>query len=261
MRLAMENIAKTKLEKGKSIRVFNVFESLRPSVAKILSQTGYDMVMVETEHILHNPEHMTNFYLLCLYNKLSTATTITSVNRTTIGTYMDAGSQGICLSHVETPHEVEELVDCMKYKPEGSRALGHGPAFGYEINDAESHCKSENNSTMIILKFESFKGIENADLILNNPWIDAVVFGPGDLSADMGLHGKWEDPNVIEAMESVTNLALEKGIAVESPIFASDRNEFIKQRKKGIQIFGPTRSSEYDLFRAGAKNAIENFIE
>ena len=105
----MENIAKSKLRNGEDIRVFNVFESLKPSVAKIISQSGYDLALIETEHILHNPENITSFLLLCLDNGLSTATTITSVNRSVIGTYMDAGSQGICLSHAETTDQVEEL--------------------------------------------------------------------------------------------------------------------------------------------------------
>lgn len=256
----MENIAKSKLRNGEDIRVFNVFESLKPSVAKIISQTGYDLALIETEHILHNPENITSFLLLCLDNGLSTATTITSVNRSVIGTYMDAGSQGICLSHAETTDQVEELVDCMKYKPDGSRALGHGPASGYQMNDAASHCLEQNDSTMVILKFESYKGIQNATDLLKNKWVDAVVFGPGDLAADMGLHGQWTNPRVIEAMESVTNIALEKKIAVESPIFATDRSEYFEQRSRGIQIFGPTRSSEYDLLRKGAEEAIENFL-
>jgi 2-keto-3-deoxy-L-rhamnonate aldolase RhmA len=256
----MENIAKSKLKNNEDIRVFNVFESLKPSIAKILSQTGYDLALIETEHILHNPENLTNFLLLCLDNALSTATTVTSVNRSTIGTYLDAGSQGICLSHAETTDQVEELVDCMKYKPDGSRALGHGPVSGYRIDDAASHCMEQNNSTMVILKFESFQGIENAENLLKNKWVDAVVFGPGDLAADMGLHGQWTSPHVIEAMESVTNIALKRGIAVESPEFATDRSEYFEQRSRGIQIFGPTRSSEYDLLRKGAEEAIENFL-
>ena len=70
----MENIAKSKLRNGEDIRVFNVFESLKPSVAKIISQTGYDLALIETEHILHNPENITSFLLLCLDNGLSTAT-------------------------------------------------------------------------------------------------------------------------------------------------------------------------------------------
>ena len=45
------------------------------------------------------------------------------------------------------------------------------------------------------------KGIKNAEEIVSNPWIDAIVFGPGDLAADMSLHGKWEHQHVISAME------------------------------------------------------------
>ncbi len=42
-----ENPVKTALRAGKPIVGFNVFECLRPSVAKILAQTGYDFVLVD----------------------------------------------------------------------------------------------------------------------------------------------------------------------------------------------------------------------
>ncbi len=51
--------------------------------------------------------------------------------------------------------------------------------------------------------------------------VDAVVFGPGDLGADMGLHGRWDDPELLAAMEGVIELALDKGVAVEAAVTAS----------------------------------------
>ena len=60
----IRNRVKELLKSGEAIRAFNVFESLRPSVASVLAQTGYEMVLVEVEHILHNPETLTNFLVL-----------------------------------------------------------------------------------------------------------------------------------------------------------------------------------------------------
>ena len=86
------------------------------------------------------------------------------------------------------------------------------------------------------------------------------MFGPGDLAADMGLHGEWEHPDVISAMEKVVELALANGKSVESPVMASSREQYLEQRAKGIQIFGSTRSNEYDLLRKGASENIASFL-
>ena len=56
----INNPAKNLLKSRKPVLVFNVFETLRPSVIKIVKQTGYDMLMIETEHVLHDEYTLTN---------------------------------------------------------------------------------------------------------------------------------------------------------------------------------------------------------
>ena len=51
--------------------------------------------------------------------------------------------------------------------------------------------------------------------LLSNEWVDAVVFGPGDLAAKMGFHGEWEHPQVVAAMEHVIEIALSRNLPVE----------------------------------------------
>ena len=90
--------------------------------------------------------------------------------------------------------------------------------------------------------------------------MDAIIFGPGDLAADMGLHGQWEHNNVIKTIQKVCDIALEKGKAVEAPSLATNRSEYTSQREAGYQIFGPHRGTEYDLLRKGALEAISYLL-
>ncbi len=110
-----------------------------------------------------------------------------------------------------------------------------------------------------MLKIESRKGVESAAQLLENDWVDAIVFGPGDLAADMGLHGQWDHPEVTSAMEGVIEIALDRGIAVEPVASPANREEFERQRERGIRIFGPTHSTEYDALRSAAAKLIEPF--
>ena len=71
----------------------------------------------------------------------------------------------------------------------------------------------------LILKIESWRGVENAEAMLSNEWVDAVVFGPGDLAAKMGFHGEWEHPQVVAAMERVIEIALSRNLPVEPAIY------------------------------------------
>ena len=140
----------------------------------------------------------------------------------------------------------------MKYAPAGERGLALGANIDYAPGDVARYCREANQATMLILKIESWRGVENARALLVNEWVDAIVFGPGDLAATMGFHGDWEHPEVVQAMERVIELALSRGIATEPAIYPRTREEYQRQRAAGIQIFGRCRSTEYDLIRAGA---------
>ena len=255
------NPAKEKLKSRNPLFGFNVFESLRPSVVKIVAQAGYNTILVETEHVLHNEETFTNFLVMARDNGLCPVVTTIVPTRPFVSRVLDAGALGICLSHADTPEQVEELVRWMKYPPVGERGLAMGANAEYQQGDAERYCREANEGTLLILKIESGLGVQNAETMLSNDWVDAVVFGPGDLAADLGFHGKWEHPEVLGAMERVIDIALANGTAVEPAVYPKTREEYERLRDRGIQLFGRFRLSEYDLLREGATEAMEIYRE
>lgn len=250
------NPAKQILKSGGPLFGFNVFESLRPSVVKIAARAGYNLLFVENEHVVHNEETLTNFLVLARDNGLAPTLTALVPDRPFVSRMLDAGALGICLSHADRPDQVEDLVRWMKYAPVGQRGLAMDANVDHAAVDAARYCQEANDATLLLLKIESWQGVENAEAMLSNQWVDGVVFGPGDLAATMGFHGQWEHPEVIKAMQSVIDIALAKGLATEPAIYPKSHEEFEHQRQAGIQLFGLLRSSEYDLLRQGATQAI-----
>ncbi len=255
------NPAKEILKSGGPLFGFNVFESLRPSIAKIVARAGYNMLLVENEHVVHNEETMTNFLVIARDNGLSPAVTALVPDRPFVSRMLDAGALGICLSHSDRPEQIEELAKWMKYAPDGERGLALGANSGYRGDDIPRYCREANGATMLIVKIESWEGIQNAEGILSHEAVDALVFGPGDLAATMGYHGQWEHPEVIKAMQGVIAIARAKGIASEPAVYPKTRDEYERQRQEGLQLFGRFRASEYDLIRQGATADIAMYLE
>ncbi len=255
----INNPAKNRLKSGEPVLVFNVFEALRPSIIKIVKQAGYDMLMIETEHVLHDEYTLTNFIISARDNHLSPLITVPTADRLVVSRLLDAGALGINLCHSETVEQVEELVRWMKYPPIGERALAMGANVDYQIVDAERYCRESNQATMLTLKIESVKGVENAERLMASEWVDGIVFGPGDLAATMGHHGQWRHPEVLAAMESVIEIARARSVAVEPAEFPTDSAEYGRQRERGIQIFGQTRETEYQLLRDAAERALAQY--
>lgn len=250
------NPAKNVLKSGGPLFGFNVFESLRPSVVKIVAQAGYDLLLIENEHVVHNEETLTNFLVMARDNGLSPTVTVLVPERPFVSRMLDAGALGICLSHAETPEQVESLARWMKYAPVGERGLALGANAGYAAENVARYCSEANEATLLLLKIESPRGIENAEDLLSNESVDGVVFGPGDLALKMGRPGEWEHPDVIAAMDRVIDIALSKDLPVEPAVYPKSREDYEKQRAHGIQLFGRFRSTEYNLLQEGASNAL-----
>ena len=258
-RIVITNHVRAALNKGEAVKGFNVFESLRPSVVKIASQAGFDFIMVDTEHVVHNHETLTNFLVLARDNHLAPLVTVVSPDRLLVSRMLDAGALGIVLSHADTAEQVEDLVRWSRYAPEGERGLALGSNADYDSSDVAGYCKAANEAVLVIAKIESTLGVRNIEAIVSVDGIDGIVFGPGDLAATMNLHGQWEHPEVIAAMETVIEVALARGLAVEPAIMPKDKADYERERRRGIQIFGSTRASEYNLLKSAAMQAMEPY--
>jgi 2-keto-3-deoxy-L-rhamnonate aldolase RhmA len=253
------NPVKKALKKGEAVKGLNIFESLRPSVIKIATQAAFDFIMVDTEHVVHNNETLTNFLVLARDNNLAPLVTVVSPDRALVSRMLDAGALGIVLSHADTAEQVEDLVRWAKYAPEGERGLALGANADYDASDVAGYCQAANEAILVIPKIESALGVRNIDSIVSVVGVDGIVFGPGDLAATMGLHGQWEHPEVLTAIETVISAALARGLAVEPAVMPANKADYKQQRKRGLQIFGTTRCSEYNLLQAATLRAMEPY--
>lgn len=254
------NPAKDKLKRHEPVVGLAVFESLSPSIYKIVAQIGYDIILVDTEHVVHNFETLTHFLTGARDNGLTPIVSVISPDRALVSRMLDAGALGIVLSHADTPEQVSDLIRWVKYPPEGKRGLSMGASAGYVHADPNRYCREANESTLVILKIESRMGVENAEAMISIEGVDGIVFGPGDLAADIGVHGEWEHPEVKKMMEQVIDLAIAKDIAVE-PFVMPDRDGYRRETDRGCLIFGAMRTTEYALFREAALNAIRPYRE
>ena len=250
---SISNKIKRKLKKGEPVTGLRVFDFIRPAVAKLAAQAGFDMVVIEAEHDLADPRDVTGLIACCRDNDLDVIVAPPGSDRPTIARFMDAGATGIKLPHAETAEQVNDLARWVKYPPEGKRAFVDGPNTEFRMPDVGRYCRDVNEATLIFVKIESRSGIENAEGMFESGWVDGVIFGPWDLSLDWGLPGQVDHPVLTSAMDNVAGAALSRGIAVSG--HAGDAETYRKERERGALIFqhGP----ELDILRASAEGFMD----
>lgn len=103
------------------------------------------------------------------------------------------------------------MVRWAKYAPQGVRGVGIGRAHGYGLR-LQDYIANANERTAVVVQAEHIDAVHQIEAIVQVTGVDAVLVGPYDLSASMGLIGQIDHPEVVQAIEHVTAVCLGAGV-------------------------------------------------
>jgi 2-keto-3-deoxy-L-rhamnonate aldolase RhmA len=183
-----------------------------PDVAEILSQIGFDWLFIDAEHSTLDPEN-----LKALFQAVGDSTPcivrIPLLDEIVVKKTLDAGAAGLLAPQIHTADQAAQLVRWGRYYPAGSRGLGFGRAQGYGLKVSE-YLETANESILLSVQAESAEAVKNIEAIVKVDGVDAVLVGPYDLSASMGLPGQIDHPDVKAAIQHVADVCKGAGMPI-----------------------------------------------
>jgi 2-dehydro-3-deoxyglucarate aldolase len=140
---------------------------------------------------------------------------------------LDAGAGGVIVPMVETAAQLTLVRDACRWPPAGTRGVGFSRAnlFGKHF---EAY-REEAQAPLLVAMIEHIRAVENLEEILLIEGLDAILIGPYDLSASMGMTAKFEEPKFIAAMERIRTLCAERHIPCGVHVVKPDA-EALRQR-------------------------------
>jgi 2-dehydro-3-deoxyglucarate aldolase len=217
-RLAAIRDIRTRLREGAS-SVGSWIQIPHPSVAEIMGQAGYDWVAVDMEHGAIGHHQLPD-----IFRALELGGTLPLV-RLAQGHFkdckqaLDAGAGGVIVPMVEAAEQLVAVRDACRWPPAGTRGVGFSRAnlFGQHF---ETYCE-ESQSPLLVAMIEHVRAIGNLDSIFAVDGLDAILIGPYDLSASMGMTADFEGQEfkdmVTRLFESAHNAGIPCGIHVVMP--------------------------------------------
>ncbi|WP_340108706.1 HpcH/HpaI aldolase family protein [Pikeienuella sp. HZG-20] len=136
---------------------------------------------------------------------------------------LDAGAPGLLLPMVQSEEEAGKAVAATRYPPRGVRGFsGTTRANGFgRTSDYFTRIEDE---TAVLVQVETRAAIGEAAKIGAVDGVSGVFFGPGDISADMGLLGRPLDDEVwdliMPAARGLIDAGVPVGTLVTDPAFA-----------------------------------------
>ena len=205
-----------------------------PSVAEIMGQAGYDWVAVDMEHGAVAVNQLPDlFRALELGNTLPLAR-IAQGHEKDCKQALDAGAGGIIVPMIESAEQLIAVRDACRWPPAGTRGVGFSRAnlFGKHF---EAY-REEAQAPLLVAMIEHHQAVAELDAILDVVGLDAILIGPYDLSASMGLTAQFEHPDFCATMEKIRSLAAAKGIAAGIHVVAPSREQLQQRLDEGYRF-------------------------
>jgi 4-hydroxy-2-oxoheptanedioate aldolase len=162
--------------------------SLDPAATEVAADAGFDFVMLDGEHGRIGRIEAEHHVRAAEASGIIPLVRILENSPALIQAMLDGGAQGVLVPHVDTAADAEQAAAASRYQPDGQRGMCPAcHAGGYTLNRWADRVRAANANVLVIPIIESRRAVENVEAILGVQGIEIVMFGPGDLSADMGI--------------------------------------------------------------------------
>lgn len=202
------------LREGKTCVGFCSISFPSAAVAQIAAQAGFGFFYFDMEHSGLSIDGVTQ---ICTAAKLAGIVPIAGTSGIAdfvISRPLDNGAMGVIVPHVNTRDEAQLVVNACRYAPQGTRGLINLAASTNYANANDTEwVANQNQEILVAVKVESARGIENIEDIASVPGLDAILIGPGDLSASYGVPGQAGHPMVRGAIERMLAACAKNRIA------------------------------------------------
>lgn len=177
-----------------------------PSLAELMGAAGYDWVAIDREHGSIGLTVMADICRALELNGTVPLARVAENSCTEIKQVLEAGCRGVIVPMIESRADLENAIAWAKYPPKGRRGVGFSRAnlFGQRFS---THFPAFNDESIVVAQIESIGAINALDEILSVPDVDAMIIGPYDLSASMGITGQFGDPRFAEVINRAQHLA------------------------------------------------------
>lgn len=226
---AINKIRKKLKENEVSIGSWMQFNS--PDVAEIMGQAGYDWIAVDLEHGSISHSNLPNIFRAIELGSTLPIARIAEGTLSNCKQALDAGAGGVIAPMIMEAEQLEKVINWCCWPPKGIRGVGYSRANLYGKH-FDSY-KKEARIPLVIAQIEHIKAVDNLESILGVDGLDAIIIGPYDLSASMGLTGELEHPDVIQACKRVIVTSKRMGIPSGLHLVSPDKKKLEYAIKDG----------------------------
>jgi 4-hydroxy-2-oxoheptanedioate aldolase len=227
-----------------------------PTVVEQLAHSGYDWLLVDTQHGPMGNETLSGMLAgIELGGAISMVRVGGHTDRPGIQQALDMGANGILCPYVNTADDVRQYVTCTRYPTAGTRSV-YFPQRSMNKRGLLGYAGDWNDNVIAAIQVETADCIKNIDEIAAVPGVDLMFLGQNDLCMSMGLYEKYKFPDMYtspelnDATQKLVNAARKNNVILGVFLFGTARvGEFLE---KGFPFQSVGNDLHHVLTQAGA---------
>lgn len=224
---------KARLERGDALAV--CFQRIPAAAAtEALAAAGLDAVVVDMEHTPITLERVAELVRAADAAGIDAIVRVPGVDPVTISRSLETGAVGVQVPLVRSAAEAETAVAATRFAPRGTRGLASSRQTGYGARmPLPEWIELSERRTIVVVQVEDRAGLAAAEAIAAVDGVDVVFAGLTDLSRDLGVTGRYDAPELLEAVERIKTATAAAGKAFGAP--AGDAPAAARQRLAGAR--------------------------
>jgi 2-dehydro-3-deoxyglucarate aldolase len=198
--LNMDHHFRQRLKSGERL-IGTMITLASAETTEVLASVGFDWFFLDNEHSPLEAPHLQR--IIQAAGSTPCIVRVSHSAEVPIKKALDIGAAGIIAPQVNSAEQAAQVVSWAKYAPLGTRGVGIGRAHGYGLKFQE-YVNSANDDVAVVVQAEHVDAVNHIEAIVQGPGVDAVLIGPYDLSASLGRLGEVTHPEVVAAIDRVT---------------------------------------------------------
>ncbi|MFZ0430554.1 MAG: aldolase/citrate lyase family protein [Acidobacteriota bacterium] len=244
-----ENPVKVKLREGKPVFGAHISAPCVETAAQ-LADAGFDFLWIEMEHSAITLETARDMILATRGLKAMPFIRVPQNELWLAKRALDIGALGVIFPFTSNAELARQAVKACHYGPEGRRGVGPALASFRWPAPGEGYHRFADRNVAVILMIEDAEGVQNIDEIASVEGIDALYIGVNDLSYSLGHGGKFDHPEVLEAIKKIGEAAKRNSVPVGRPGMTPEA--VLAYLAEGFRVFQSPRDT--GLLLSGARS-------
>ena len=183
------------------------------TISEMIADCGYDFLWIDMEHSPITIVDAMHHVMAVRGTGCAPFVRVAWNESYLLKPVLDLAPAGVIVPMVNSAKEAEAAVRACRYPADGGdRGFATRRSTGYDRDPLEKYLEASRTEPLVFVQIEHRKAVENIDEILKVEGLGGICIGPFDLSTTYGKTGRFDDPEIIAAIDRVRERTLEAGV-------------------------------------------------